>query len=143
MSVDQQSPELQILKAVQALDTKLSDALNRQTRTLTASIQALADRHSESLLEQEKRNNTFADRNRLEAIAEHGHTSANLIQALIIRTTAAEARAVELTADLQNLRTSISTRTENFLAGTNGYLLTFIFLVIVAVISAVVTRMIR
>jgi hypothetical protein len=134
MSIDQQSPELQILKAVQALDTKLSDALNRQTRTLSASIQALADRHSESLLEQEKRNNTFA---------EHGHTSANLVQALILRITAAETRAVQLTADLQNLSTSISNRTESFLAGTNGYLLTFIFLVVVAVISAVVTRMIR
>lgn len=143
MSVDQQSPELQILKAVQALDTKLSDALTRQTRTLTASIQALADRHSESLLEQEKRNNTFADRNRLEAIAEHGHTIGNLVQTLILRITAAEARAVELNADIQSLRTAFTNRTESFLAGTNGYLITFIFLIVVAVISAAVARLIR
>ena len=69
------SSDLAILRAVQKLDSKLSDALTKQTATLTASIQALADRHHESLLEQEKRNATFADRDRVEAVAEHPTTS--------------------------------------------------------------------
>ena len=138
-----ESPELQILKAVRALDEKLSDALNRQTRTLTASIQALADRHSESLLEQEKRNATFADRVRVESVAEHAHNNANHVQNLLSRVSAGEKRLVELAAEIQASRMAISTKAESFLAGANGYLLTFISLIIVAVIAAVIARAIR
>jgi hypothetical protein len=138
-----QGAELQILRAVQALDTKLSEALNRQTRTLTASIQALADRHSESLLEQEKRNASFADRIRVEAVAEHNHTIANSVQSLLSQVGAAEKRLVELAAELSLLRQSVADGTVGLLAGANGYLVTFIALVLVGTISAVVARAIR
>jgi hypothetical protein len=140
---EQPSSEVQILRAVQALDSKLTDALNRQTRTLTASIQALADRHTESLLQQEKRNATFADRDRVESVAEHTHTIANLTQSLILRVTAAETRAVELASDIQACRQSISQQAVGFLTGANGYLVTFIVMMVVAVVAAVIARLIR
>jgi hypothetical protein len=138
-----QGAELQILKAVKALDEKLSDALNRQTRTLTQSIQALADRHSESLLEQEKRNASFADRVRVEAVAEHNHTIANSVQSLLSQVAAAEKRLVELAAELALLRQAVADGAVGLLAGANGYLVTFIALVLVGIISAGVARLIR
>ena len=138
-----EGPELQILKAVQALDQKLSEALNRQTRTLTASIQALADRHNEALLQQEKRNATFAERTRVESVAEHGHDSANHITNLLARVATTEKRIVELAAGLEACQRSITEKAVGFLAGANGYLVTFIVMVTVAVIAAVASRVIR
>lgn len=137
------SPELQILKAVQTLDSKLTQALNRQTEQLTRSIQHLSDRHQESLLAQEKRNATFADRERVESVANHGHGIANTAQALILRVTATETRAAELAGDIQSLRQAMANQAVSFLTGTNGYLITFIALVVVAIVSVTLTRLLR
>lgn len=132
------SPDVQILKAVQALDAKLTEALNRQTRTLTSSIQALADRHSESVLEQEKRNASFAQRDRVEAVAEHGHNTANTVTALVLRVANSETRITELAGEIQSCRQTIADRTERLLGSTAGYLITFIILLTVALASALV-----
>jgi Flp pilus assembly protein TadB len=138
-----ESPELQILKAVQALDLKLSTALTKQTQTLTSSIQALADRHSDSLLEQEKRNATFADRNRVEAVAETNHANANHIQSLMLRVTSTEKKLADLAADLQAVRSSMTEKAIGFLAGANGYLVMFLIMIAVGIVTAIVSRTLK
>ena len=138
-----ESSELAIIRAVQQLDEKLSKALTAQTQTLTRSIQQLADRQSSSLLEQEKRNATFADRDRVEAVAEHSHQNANHIQSLLFRVTESEKRIVELAAEIKTFQSSVAERAVGFLAGANGYLLTFITLVLVAIIAAAIARLLR
>jgi hypothetical protein len=77
--------EAAILRDVQSLDDKLSKALTRQTDALTKTIQQLADRHNDAMLGQEKRNATFADRDRVESVAEHGHAIASHVQTLSLR----------------------------------------------------------
>ena len=138
-----ESSELAIIRAVQQLDEKLSKALTAQTQTLTRSIQQLADRQSSALLEQEKRNATFADRDRVEAVAEHSHQNANHIQSLLFRVTESEKRIVELAAEIKSFQLTVGERAVGLLAGANGYLITFISLVVVAVIAAAVSRAFR
>ena len=140
---EQSNADLAILKAVQALDEKLSKALTTQTQTLTRSIQQLADRHSDSLLQQEKRNANFADRTRVESVADHGHQNANAIQNILFRVSESEKRVVELAAEIQTVRATMNERAVGLLSGTNGYLITFISLVVVSVIAAVIARAIR
>jgi hypothetical protein len=137
------SADLAILRAVQALDDKLSKALTDQTSQLTAQIQALADRHNHSLIAQEKRNATFADRDRVEAVAEHQHTNANVTQGLIGRMGVVERRLVEISSDVEACRQSIADRTVSFLAGANGYLVTFILMILVATVAAAIARALK
>lgn len=137
------SSDLAIIRAVQRLDEKMSQALSQQTATLTASIRELADRHHESQLEQERRNATFADRDRVEKIAQYGHDNAGAIQTLTGRLSNTEKRIVELDTLLREFQQSIGDRAVGLLAGANGYLLTFITLVVVAIVAAVIARAIR
>lgn len=87
----------ELLEAINSLDTKLTAALNSGVTALQAAIVALSQSLSDVRLEQEKRNATFASRERV-------HELANLITAQTLQS----ARHADQLKDLQTNQARMS-----------------------------------
>lgn len=115
--------------ALAATETRLMRALNAGLAQVTAAIAALTEMHHKAILEQERRNASFATQERLDSLA---HRVDELNAALSARTARLEhieagmARLDRETADLQS---QLTARSVSILSSATGYLVTALLLV--------------
>lgn len=123
----------EILQLLHDMENKLTAAIATGLQSVNLAIATLSDHHNKALLDQEKRNSSFADRDRVEAIAANTHANANHLTALQLRVGQLERKADSLDARFDARCREIDDRlagalqdeashTVGLLAGANGYL---------------------
>ena len=75
-----------ILRAIATLKSELLATINGRFQEVARALDRIDQKSSSDLLDQERRNSTFADRARVEAVAEHAHDNASALTALLLRT---------------------------------------------------------
>jgi hypothetical protein len=143
----------ELFAALDRLEAKLTAALNTDLQAVNVAISALADSHHRALLEQERRNSSFADRDRVEQIATHVHTNANELLSMVHRVSKLEQCTEIIQGDLgtlaplksvadrlTQLEEIVEARHTLFTANTIGYLVTFAAILVSAIVAFVLAH---
>ncbi|MGH2442203.1 MAG: hypothetical protein ACRDFX_03445 [Chloroflexota bacterium] len=132
--------EATILRALAALEDKLTVIINAGLSAVTATISSLQQQHSAALLEQAKLNGSFADRDRVEQLNRTVDRHATELLALGRQDTIGIDERRQLRAEFTGLAESITSNRIHFMSGATGYAFTGFFIILGAVISFVLTH---
>ena len=146
------SDDPSVLRALASLKTEIESLLNQVHNSLQVSISKLQEDHARALLEQERRNSQFADRDRVEDVARNVHTLAssvttNQLRIAKLETADSELRAciekvrVDLSSEISGLSKTICERSFVLWGSTTGYLVTALLMVCVSVLTYVLTHL--
>lgn len=122
------SNEAEILKAVQALEDKLTGVINAGLQGVNMAIAALSDQHHKALLDQERRNGLFAERQRVEDVARNVHELSNQLTGYLFRLSEVEKSTDRLDGRLLEVAEVTSSRSFSLLSGISGYLVMLILM---------------
>lgn len=75
----------EILTLLRSLEDRLTSTINTGLAAVNLAISTMQDQHNRALLDQEKRNATFAERIRVEDVAKHTHDTAGKLTTIIYR----------------------------------------------------------
>jgi sulfite reductase beta subunit-like hemoprotein len=103
--------EATLLRAIGALDEKLTAVINSGLAALTTAIAHLQAEHAKALLEQERRNAHFADRTSVETLTRTVDRHADQFEAIRQRSEISDKQHHEVVEDLEALQTTITERT--------------------------------
>lgn len=130
----------EVLQLLHEMEMKLTAAIATGLATVNTSITALAERHNSALLEQERKNASFADRERVESVARNVHDARNEVTGLLLRVGKCEQAEQKLQAALDALAEQVDTRSLKMLSGANGYLVSLLVVFISVVLTYVLTH---
>ena len=102
--------QITVVQAIAHLEARLTALIN-------TAVNSLSQQLHDSILAQERRNATFADRERVETVARNAHDALNQLTANGLRITRLEQSLAELTTRLSDGQTAL-------FRGATGYLVT-------------------
>jgi len=131
----------EILQLLHEMDSRLTAAITAGIASVNLSIAQLSERHNASLLEQERKNSSFADRERVEALARQVHDGRNEL-AVVGRQVAQLGEADrDLAKRLDEVGNQLDSRSLKFLSGMNGYLVSLLVVVVSCVLTYTLTHL--
>jgi DNA repair exonuclease SbcCD ATPase subunit len=148
------SEYVEIMQSLRSLEDKLTAAIASGLASVNLAITTLADQHHKAMLDQERRNSTFADRERVEFVARNTHENASNLTALTLRVgklerccdaldTRIEQCYDALNARIEQLSTQADNRSFSLLSGATGYLVSALIVTSAALLTFLLTHAIR
>jgi hypothetical protein len=120
--------EATVLRAIATLKDELTRTINERHDELARQIHDLAEEHNHALLDQERRNAHFADRDRVEDIARNVHDAITTITTAILRIGKLETSYLHLENKIDSASQQSTEQTFHLLGGGAGYLITALLL---------------
>lgn len=117
-----------MLAAVRELEQRLSAAITTGLQAVNLTIASLADQHHRAVLEQERRNGTFASRDRVDALAEGLRDRAGEWMTHGERLTVLERRYESVSGRLDELSAKQNEDTVRVWSGNTGYLVLLVLM---------------
>lgn len=143
--------ETDILRAVKQLEDKLTLAIHTGLQAVYAALAQITERHHRAMLQQERRNASFADRDRVEALAHLVSSNTASISSLTGHlqelNTRIDKLADQLTAhdehrdqQTRELVALMNERSFSLFSGTTGYLVTALLIGSTAILTFILSH---
>lgn len=126
--------------AIAALERKLVDQLNAGIGTLSAALTRLQESSHMALLEQERRNSTFATRELVDRLAATIDNLARQQSGTETRAAEAARLAQSTSGELETLKTAVSDRSLAYIRAAAGFLASLLAMILAVVLTYVLTH---